>query len=76
MIVEGYGKSVNYEVGSSEDAIKSLKNAWNAVYCGGCWRLVFPLWACSGVVGHSSGTHTIVESGGLKYIYKMKYTIM
>lgn len=65
-IVEGYGKSVSYEVGSSEEAIKELRNSWNAVYCDGFWRLIFPLWACSGVVGHASGSYTKVESKGIK----------
>lgn len=37
---------------------------WNAVHVDGSWRIVHPRWACSGVVGYSTGTWTLVESRG------------
>jgi len=65
VIIDGLAKSVSYEVGDSEEKVKRLGNSWNAVYCDGSWRFVFPLWACSGVSGYSSGLYTKVETKGI-----------
>ena len=64
VIVEGYAKGADYKVGDSEEALKSMRTSWNAVYCDGYWRLVFPHWDCSALVGHSTGAFTLVEAGG------------
>lgn len=64
VIIDGYAKSAAYEVGDTEEKIQTMNNSWNAVYVAGSWRFVFPLWACSCLVGHSSGTYTKVEAKG------------
>ncbi|XP_052788215.1 lim and transglutaminase domain protein ltd-1-like [Mya arenaria] len=64
VIIDGYAKSAGYKVGDSDDDVKKLNNSWNAVYVAGGWRIVFPLWACSAVVGHSTGVYTKVEVKG------------
>nr|XP_022333112.1 hillarin-like [Crassostrea virginica]XP_022333113.1 hillarin-like [Crassostrea virginica] len=62
VVIRGLGKSVSYEVGDQD--VDDLNNSWTAVYVSGGWRFVFPLWAFSGVVGHSTGTWTLVENQG------------
>ncbi|KAH3793407.1 hillarin-like [Dreissena polymorpha] len=64
VVIDGWAKSASYEVGDADTDLKNLRNSWNAVYVTGGWRLVFPLWACSAVVGHSTGAYTKVESNG------------
>lgn len=64
VVIEGYAKSAGYTVGDTEENIKTLRNSWNAVHVDGGWRLVFPLWACQAVIGHSLGTYTKVETKG------------
>ncbi|XP_062597788.1 uncharacterized protein LOC134259203 [Saccostrea cucullata] len=60
--IQGIAKSVAYEVGDKKT--ENLTNSWNAVYVGGSWRIIFPLWACRCVVGHSTGKWTLIESTG------------
>ncbi|KAK3599342.1 hypothetical protein CHS0354_009835 [Potamilus streckersoni] len=64
VIIRGIAKSAAYEVGMSEEKCQTLKNSWTAVYVEKGWRLVFPLWACKALVGHSLGTYTKVEEKG------------
>eukprot|EP00105_Crassostrea_gigas_P032431 XP_011455438.1 PREDICTED: hillarin-like isoform X2 [Crassostrea gigas] len=59
VIIHGIAKSVIYEVG--ETNTDGLTNSWNAVFVGGSWRLIFPLWACRSVVGHSTGKWILIE---------------
>ncbi|XP_069137435.1 hillarin-like [Argopecten irradians] len=62
VIIKGLAKSASYEVGDQD--VDGLRNTWNAVYVAKGWRLVFPLWAMSAVVGKSSGAWTLVETKG------------
>ncbi|KAK3599341.1 hypothetical protein CHS0354_009834 [Potamilus streckersoni] len=64
VIIPGIAKSAAYEVGMSEEKCQTLKNSWTAVYIEKGWRLVFPLWACQALVGHSLGAFTKVEEKG------------
>jgi len=64
VIIEGCAKSAAYKVGDPDESVKALGNQWNAVYVAGGWRFVFPLWACTGVVGFSTGAFTKVETKG------------
>jgi hypothetical protein len=63
VFIRGLAKSAAYEVG--DRAVDNLGNSWTAVYVSGGWRFVFPLWAFSAIVGHSTGTWTLVESDGM-----------
>ncbi|XP_033750612.1 hillarin-like [Pecten maximus] len=62
VIIRGLAKSAAYEVGDQD--VDKLRNWWNAVYVAKGWRLVFPLWALSAVVGKSTGAWTLVETKG------------
>ena len=62
VIIPGIAKSVAYEVG--DPCTDNLTNSWNAVFIGGAWRFIFPLWACRCVVGQSTRKWTLVESKG------------
>jgi hypothetical protein len=64
VIIQGIAKSAAYEVGDKNG--DRLTNSWNAVYVGGAWRIVFPLWACRCIVGHNTGNWTLIESNGKK----------
>lgn len=66
VIIHGIAKSVTYEVG--ETNTDGLTNSWNAIFVGGSWRLIFPLWACRSVVGHSAGKWILIESKGSRRI--------
>ncbi|KAJ8304356.1 hypothetical protein KUTeg_017939 [Tegillarca granosa] len=76
VLIRGHGKSVAYEAGDTTDKVKQLYNIWNAVYVDGDWRLVVPLWACQGIIGHSSGKYTLVETHDPKWqLIKNPYTM-
>lgn len=62
VFIRGLAKSAAYEVG--DRTVDNLSNSWTAVFVSGGWRFVFPLWAFSAIVGHSTGTWTLVESDG------------
>ncbi|OWF54020.1 hillarin-like [Mizuhopecten yessoensis] len=62
VIINGFAKSALYEVGDQD--VDGLRNTWNAVYVAKGWRIVFPLWAMSAVVGKSTGAWTLVETKG------------
>lgn len=62
VFIRGLAKSAAYEVG--DRTVDKLGNSWTAVFVSGGWRFVFPLWAFSAIVGHSTGTWTLVESDG------------
>ena len=62
VFIRGLAKSAAYEVG--DRTVDNLGNSWTAVFVSGGWRFVFPLWAFSAIVGHSTGTWTLVESDG------------
>ncbi|XP_060082726.1 hillarin-like [Ylistrum balloti] len=62
VIIRGMAKSAAYEVGDED--VEGLRNSWNAVYVAKGWRLVFPLWAMSALVGKSTGAWTLVETKG------------
>ncbi|KAH3793457.1 hillarin-like [Dreissena polymorpha] len=64
VVIDGWGKAAGYKVGDTDMDLKKFRNSWNAVYVAGGWRLVFPLWACSAVMGHSTGAYTKVEAKG------------
>ncbi|XP_052220945.1 hillarin-like isoform X2 [Dreissena polymorpha] len=64
VVIDGWAKAAGYKVGDTDTDLKNLQNSWNAVYVAGGWRLVFPLWACVAVEGHSTGAYTKVESKG------------
>lgn len=64
VIIQGIAKSAAYEVGDRN--ADNLFNSWNAVYIGGAWRIVFPLWACRCIAGHDTGKWTLIESNGKK----------
>ncbi|KAK3606225.1 hypothetical protein CHS0354_037898 [Potamilus streckersoni] len=64
VIINGKGKSIAYQVGMTEEECHSLHITWNAVFFGGCWRLVFPHWAYKARVGYSEGYFVKVEEGG------------
>lgn len=63
VFIRGLAKSAAYEVG--DRTVDNLRNSWTAVFVSGGWRFVFPLWAFSAIVGHSTGTWTLVESDGI-----------
>ena len=65
---------MSYEVGDQD--VDDLNNSWTAVYVSGGWRFVFPLWAFSGVVGHSTGTWTLVENQGIYNYHKVKLAMV
>ncbi|XP_046357148.2 uncharacterized protein LOC124135709 [Haliotis rufescens] len=62
VVLRGKAKAVGYEPGDED--VSKFNSKWNAVHVGGQWRLVHPLWAFTGVEGHSNGKWTMIERKG------------
>jgi len=61
-MIRGVAKSAGYVVGDQN--VQRFRNEWNAVYVADGWRLLFPLWAISAIVGRTTSMWTLVEAKG------------
>ncbi|ESP00549.1 hypothetical protein LOTGIDRAFT_157825 [Lottia gigantea] len=62
VIIQGKGKSKNYEVGDKD--FSNLNSQWCAVYVDGDWRIVHVLWSFRAVSGFNPGNWTQIEQDG------------